>query len=615
LNSKKKIFLKINLSKNEVKKEVIDENLYKYYFSGSGIAAYMFCKEKVYNFSPYSSEIPLLIIPGFLTGTPVPSACKTSICSKSPLTNTWCDSTVGGYFGAELRRAGYDGISIIGKAAKPVYIFINNGKVKIKSAEKIWGKDICTASKMLKEETNSKSILMCIGIAGENLVKIAGIAVIKEYNEMRAAARGGLGAVMGAKRIKAIVVRGTEKIELTNRTELIKSVKNYIPDIKENTVAFSEYGTAGSVPGAEMSGDLPIKNWQGISWKEGANKVSGQTIAEKAFVKHHSCFACPIRCAKTVKILSGPYQGEETEQPEYETIAGLGSMLLNDDLATVIEAADLCNRLGLDTMSTGGVIAFAMEAYENGLITEKDTGGIKLSWGNREVILDLILKIAKKEGIGAILSEGTKNAASHIGGISREFAIHIKGLEVAFHDPRLWATMALNYATANRGGCHLESLGYLAEVGRFNPSLLGFNSNRTWEENVELSIKLQDFMAVLNALGICKFILLGGIGPDQITKWLNLVTNWKLNVEELLFVGERIYNLKRMYNNRVGFSRMDDVLPPRLLISGRKKGSFTEKNPQLDRMLGKYYQLRGWDEFGRVKNDKIKELDLNNLII
>jgi len=339
-------FLKINLSNNEVKKEIIDGNLYKNYFSGSRIAVYMFNKEKAYKFSPYSFEIPLLVIPGLLTGTPVPSACKTSICSKSPLTNTWCESTVGGYFGVELKKAGYDGISIIGKAKKPVYISINNDGFKIKSAEKIWGKDICVTSKILKEETDSKSILMCIGIAGENLVKIAGIAVIREYNEMRAAARGGLGAVMGAKKIKAIVVRGTGKIRFANKTKLIKSIKNYIPSIKENTAAFSEFGTAGSVPGTEMSGDLPIKNWRGMNWKEGAMKVSGQTMAKKIFVKHQSCFACPIRCAKSVKIMSGPFQGEETEQPEYETIAGLGSMLLNDDLNTLIEASDLCNRLG-----------------------------------------------------------------------------------------------------------------------------------------------------------------------------------------------------------------------------------------------------------------------------
>jgi len=601
-------FLKIDISKNKITEEITDENLYKCYFSGSGIAAYMLYKEKSYSLLPYSPEMPLLIIPGLLTGTPVPSACKTSICSKSPLTNTWCDSTVGGYFGAELRRAGYDGISITGKAAKPVYIFINNDEIRIESAEKIWGKDISIASKILKEETDNKSIMMCIGIAGENLVKISGIAVIKEYNEMRAAARGGLGAVMGAKKIKAIVVRGTKKVRVENKNELIKSIKKYIPNIKENTVAFSKFGTAGSVPGAEMSGDLPIKNWRGMSWEEGANKVSGQTIAEKAFVKHHSCFACPIRCAKTVKILSGPYQGEETEQPEYETIAGLGSMLLNDDLATVIEAADLCNRLGLDTMSTGGVIAFAMEAYENGLITEKDTGGIKPTWGNREAILDLISKIAKKEGLGEILSEGTKSAASHIGGISREFAIHVKSLEVAFHDPRLWATMALSYATANRGGCHLESLGYLAETGRVNPSLMGFNAERSWEENVELTIKMQNFMAALNALGICKFVLLGGVSPEQITQWLNLVTNWKLNVEELLFVGNRIYNLKRFFNNKVGFTRMDDILPLRLLVSSRKKGAPAESNPQLSRMLEKYYQLRGWDEFGRLTSNKLREL-------
>ncbi|MDD5636770.1 MAG: aldehyde ferredoxin oxidoreductase family protein [Atribacterota bacterium] len=593
--------IRINLSNNEIRAESFSDDLYSDFLGGSGIASYILYTEQAYSLSPFSPQMPLLIIPGLLTGTPVPSACKTSICSKSPLSNSWSESTVGGYFGAELRKAGYNGIYITGKADKPVYIMIDNDKVEIRSAERIWGKDNSTASKRLKEEVDNQAVSMCIGIAGENLVKISGISVFTEYNEMRVAARGGLGAVMGAKKLKAIVVRGTKRVDLENKDALIRSIKGYIPSIKEATRAFSHYGTSGSVPGAEMSGDLPIMNWRGTSWEEKSLKISQQTMAEKAFVKHHSCFACPIRCAKTVKILSGPYEGEETEQPEYETIAGLGSMLLNDDLATLIEAADLCNRYGLDTMSAGSVIAFAMEAYENGLITEKDTGGIKVEWGNRDAILKLITKITNKDAIGAILSEGTKNAASHIGGIAREFAMHVKGLEVAFHDPRLWATMALNYATANRGACHLESLSYIAESGRFNPSLIGFGPTRSWEENVALVIKMQNFMTVLNALGICKFIILGGIGPEQITQWLNLVTNWELDVEGLLLLGNKLFNLKRAFNNKIGFTRMDDTLPPRLLKSARVKGGYAEKNPQLDRMLERYYQIREWDEFGRVE--------------
>ena len=593
--------IRINLSNNEIRAESFSDDLYSDFLGGSGIASYILYTEQAYSLSPFSPQMPLLIIPGLLTGTPVPSACKTSICSKSPLSNSWSESTVGGYFGAELRKAGYNGIYITGKADKPVYIMIDNDKVEIRSAERIWGKDNSTASKRLKEEAGNQAVFMCIGIAGENLVKISGISVFTEYNEMRVAARGGLGAVMGAKKLKAIVVRGTKRVDLENKDALIRSIKGYIPSIKEATRAFSHYGTSGSVPGAEMSGDLPIMNWRGTSWEEKSLKISQQTMAEKAFVKHHSCFACPIRCAKTVKILSGPYEGEETEQPEYETIAGLGSMLLNDDLATLIEAADLCNRYGLDTMSAGSVIAFAMEAYENGLITEKDTGGIKVEWGNRDAILKLITQITNKDAIGAILSEGTKNAASHIGGIAREFAMHVKGFEVAFHDPRLWATMALNYATANRGACHLESLSYIAESGRFNPSLIGFGPKRSWEENVALVIKMQNFMTVLNALGICKFIILGGIGPEQITQWLNLVTNWELDVEGLLLLGNKLFNLKRAFNNKIGFTRMDDTLPPRLLKSARVKGGYAEKNPQLDRMLERYYQIREWDEFGRVE--------------
>lgn len=593
--------IRINLSNNEIRAESFSDDLYSDFLGGSGIASYILYTEQAYSLSPFSPQMPLLIIPGLLTGTPVPSACKTSICSKSPLSNSWSESTVGGYFGAELRKAGYNGIYITGKADKPVYIMIDNDKVEIRSAERIWGKDNSTASKRLKEEVDNQAVSMCIGIAGENLVKISGISVFTEYNEMRVAARGGLGAVMGAKKLKAIVVRGTKRVDLENKDALIRSIKGYIPSIKEATRAFSHYGTSGSVPGAEMSGDLPIMNWRGTSWEEKSLKISQQTMAEKAFVKHHSCFACPIRCAKTVKILSGPYEGEETEQPEYETIAGLGSMLLNDDLATLIEAADLCNRYGLDTMSAGSVIAFAMEAYENGLITEKDTGGIKVEWGNRDAILKLITQITNKDAIGAILSEGTKNAASHIGGIAREFAMHVKGFEVAFHDPRLWATMALNYATANRGACHLESLSYIAESGRFNPSLIGFGPKRSWEENVALVIKMQNFMTVLNALGICKFIILGGIGPEQITQWLNLVTNWELDVEGLLLLGNKLFNLKRAFNNKIGFTRMDDTLPPRLLKSARVKGGYAEKNPQLDRMLERYYQIREWDEFGRVE--------------
>ncbi len=602
--------IRVDLSSKRVRAESLNEESFRRYLSGSGLAAKILYEEFDNTLEPFHPEIPLAIVAGLLTGTPAPCACKLSICARSPQTGIWDEATVGGYFGAELKFAGYDGLIITGKSKNPVYIWITEDKVRIKSAEHLWGKDSFTTAERLLKETHPKAKVACIGQAGENLCGIAS-AMIDGW-ESRAAARGGMGAVMGSKNLKAVVVRGTKRPQVKEKEDLISSIRETLPFLRGTTEGLHKFGTAvGMYFGVEPSGDLPIKNFLQGKWEEGAKKTTGETLVERFLEKHYGCFGCPIRCGKIIKIKIG---GEERlmHGPEYESNAALGALCLNDNLEQISLANELCNRYGLDTISTGSVIAFAMEAFEKKVISSLDTDGLELKWGNAEAIIKLIHKIAKREGIGDVLADGTKKAAEKIGKNSIEFAIHVKGLELPLHDPRAFVSMALTYATGNRGACHLDSLSYTFEGGLpikgipYDHSL----STHSAEGKPELIFGLQNYMASLNALGLCKFLFCGKIGPPKIAEWTNLVTGWDLTGEELLKIGERLFNLKRMYNYRLGITRKDDFLPPRLLTSDRKKGGAKGSLPHLGKMLGRYYRLRGWSENGIPTPEKLKKLSL-----
>jgi len=602
--------IRVDLSSKRVTVESLNEESFRKYLSGSGLAAKILYEEFDNTLEPLHPEVPLAIVAGLLTGTPVPCACKLSICARSPQTGIWDEATVGGYFGAELKFAGYDGLIITGKSKNPVYIWISQDKVRINSAEHLWGKDTFTTTERLLKETHPKARVACIGQAGENLCGIASVMI--DGWESRAAARGGIGAVMGSKNLKAVVVRGTKRPQVKEKEDLISSIRETLPFLKGTTEGLHKFGTAvGMYSGVEPSGDLPIKNFLQGKWEEGAKKTTGETLVERFLEKHYGCFGCPIRCGKIIKLKIG---GEERlmHGPEYESNAALGALCLNDNLEQISLANELCNRYGLDTISTGSAIAFAMEAFEKEIISILDTDGLELKWGNTEAIIKLIHKIAKREGIGDILADGTKKAAEKIGKNSIEFAIHVKGLELPLHDPRAFVSMALTYATGNRGACHLDSLSYTFEGSLpiegipYDHSL----STHSAEGKPELIFGLQNYMASLNALGLCKFLFCGKIGPPKITEWTNLVTGWNLTSEELLKIGERLFNLKRMYNYRLGITRKDDFLPPRLLTSDRKEGGAKGSLPHLGKMLGRYYQLRGWSENGIPTPEKLKKLSL-----
>ncbi len=606
--------LEVNLSSGESRETVLPGEYYRRYLGGSGLAAKIFYERGYHKIDPFDEAAPLLVFTGVLTGHSVPTACKAVFCGRSPATGIWAEATVGGYWPAALKTCGYDGLIITGRAPRPVYLYLNGSGLEIRDAASLWGQDVYATRDLIQEELVEECRVAAIGPAGENGALIA--AIIIDGVDARAAGRCGLGALMGAKNLKAVAARRSGNIpEVADPGGLAQARKESLPRIREKAKGLTDFGTAGGVPLVERLGDLPIRNWTRGSWTEGAARVSGQGMAEAGLrVKHYACFSCPIRCGKDMKVEVGPYRGTVAHGPEYETIAGFGAMCLNDDPNYIIAANDLCNRLGLDTISTAAAVAFAMELFERGLINETETGGLDLQWGNGEAILKLIPLIAGREGLGAQLSLGVKRAAAHFGPLAQEFIAESKGLELAFHDPRAFTSMAVVYATGNRGACHLEGLTYFNENMAFPASLIGLPAEYDPHGSggkAALAKKMQDFMGIFNALGLCKFLIRGHATAADITRWFSCVTGWEMNEQELWEAGERLFNLKRLINVELGISRKDDTLSPRLLVHDRREGAAAGSLPHLGKMLSEYYDLRGWTEEGIPTPETLARLNLN----
>ena len=382
----------------------------------------------------------------------------------------------------------------------------------------------------------------------------------------------------------------------------------------EQTEVLRRYGTSNGLEYCESVGDLPIKNWYQGSWK-GAKKISGQFMAKTVLKKSYRCGRCIIGCGRTVEITAGKYKVEEGAGPEYETLGMLGSNCLVDDIEIICKANELCNRYGLDTISTGSAISFCMEAYERGLVTKEDTGGLKMEWGNGDALLEMIKKIVNRQDLGKLLGEGLVKASKEIGGNSCEFAVHVKGLDFPAHDPRAKVSVALGYATSNRGACHLQAFTHDFEDGAAMPDL-GYKETISLFETkgkAKFVVDFQHLMSMLDSLHCCKFIIFGGMTVEPLVKVLNLVSGWDFSKEDFLKAGERIFNLKRLYNVREGISRKDDTLPPRILTHPRGGGA-GDNLPYLNKMLDEYYQIRGWDEFGIATKETLKRLDLEKYI-
>jgi len=589
----------VNLCNRKVSVADIDEALYKNYFSGSGLAAYILYQKGTYAAEPLGPDNDLIFIPGLLTGTPTYTASRTSLCAKSPLTGIWGETNFGGYWGSTLKAAGYDGLWVIGSSESPVYIWIRPGKVEIRDAQDLWGKNTFESEKTLRDKTHEKARVLCIGRGGEKLAKMA--SVISEGLKARAGGRTGLGAVMGSKKLKAVVVLGGgTPIPLYNPSAHNGCLRDFLPSIKQFTLAHTQFGTARLVVPKEAIGGLPIKNFSpGIPWPEGALKISGQAIAQTIRQKDYSCYYCPIKCGKEVKIPSGPYAGLVGRGPEYETIAGFGANLFNDDLESIVTANYLCNDYGLDTISASITLAFASEAFERGLITGKDCDGLELTWGDTRALLGMLRKIGEREGIGDLLAEGSRMAARRIGGISEELVAHAKGLEPSTTAPTPTVSLALNWATSNRGACHLEAFSHIVEGGvPFEEGGYDKVDGYTNEGKGRLVMVMQNYMAVFNALGLCKMLFSARLSPERMGHWVHFVTGWDMDRANIMNIGDRIYNWKRAYNLKCGVTRKDDVITPKLLAALKKEGSLEEKRNFFEKMLVDYYEERGWNQQG-----------------
>jgi len=606
-----KKFLRVDLTNRRVAIEDLGEDLLRKYMGGVGIEAKILYEETGPETSPLSPENILMAVTGPFTGTGVPTSGRHHVVARSPLTGLFGESNVGGSWGVHLKRAGFDGIAIKGRSEKPLYLWIYNGKVEFRDATPIWGKDSYESAQWLKKETTKEATAAVIGPAGERRAKIASIPHIGHI--VRQAARTGLGAVMGSKNLKAVVVFGDGEIPIAKPEQLKAHIKEITPHIQKATEAFGKFGTSGGIDHYEKIGNFPLKNWREGRWA-GAKKISGVAMHDTILSGRRACFHCPIACGRHINVSEGPYAPMDCEGPEYESIGTLGGLCLVDDLVAISKANQLCNQYGLDTISTGGIIAFAMEAYEKGILTTKDTDGVELTWGNGKALVEMVHKMGRGEGIGQLMTEGSKRMAEVLGRNAIEFAIHVKGLEPSAHDPRRFFSQALSYATAARGACHNASWSHPYELALSMPEIGIPEPQDAYqiEGKAEFTAKMQDLMCVMDALILCRFSQVGkAVNVTNHLQWLNWITDWGMDVTEYMKVGERLFNLKRMYNCRLGISRKDDFLPYRFLTLDRKGEDLNNQLPPLGRLLSDYYTYRGWSEVGIPTPQKLEELGLD----
>ena len=598
-------FLYVNLSNGEVKVEEYNEELAKKWLGSRGLAIYFLLKEMDPTVDPLSPENKLIITPGPLSGTSAPTGGRYNVITKSPHTGFITMANSGGYFGAELKFAGYDGIIVEGKAEKPVYIYIKDENVEIRDASHLWGKLVSETEEAIRKEIGSKKLrIALIGPAGENLVKFA--AVMNDGH--RAAGRAGVGAVMGSKNLKAIAVEGSKTIPIADKQKFMLTIREKINKLRNDPVAgggLPKYGTAVLVNIINENGLYPTRNFQ-TGVYEHAYEQSGEAMAAKYLIRNQPCYACPIGCGRVNKL---PTIGV-TEGPEYESTWALGANLGINDLASIIEANHLCDELGLDTISTGGTLATAMELYEKGFIKDEDLGEAPpFRWGNTEVLHYYITKLAKREGFGDKLAEGGYRLAESYG--HPEYSMSVKKLELPAYDPRGAEGHGLGYATNNRGGCHIKN--YM-----ISPEILGYpykmDPHDISDDKVKMLIIFQDLSALIDAAGLCLFTTFG-LGADDYRDMLNAALGWDFSTEDYLKIGERIWNAERLFNLKAGLDpAKDDTLPKRFLEEPMPEGPNKGYVVRLKEMLPRYYALRGWTEDGKVPPEKAKELGIEEFM-
>lgn len=591
--------LKIDLSAGTIETIDLEEAMMRTHVGGSSLAARLFFEADGYQYQPLAAESPLYIITGPMVGTNFPGTSRFVLCARSPLTGIWGESASGGFWGAELKKAGFDGISIEGKAAVPSYIVIDDSNVSVMDAEELWGLDTYQTVDALKDKyKDQRSVrVLAIGPAGENLVKYAAVSNDKAHYF----GRTGMGAVMGSKNLKAIVVRGNGKVPVADQKTYQEARKTALANIKESMIAASmhELGTAAAMDMGMMTGDVPIKNWSLGEDYEMAAALGGPAIHETILEGRTACYACPIGCKPVVAVDHPQYAISKGPGPEYETCGTFGTMIMNDDLNAVAYANELCNRFGLDTITCGATIAFMMDCYANGLLSLQDLDGSDMTWGNVDAAIEMVKKIAHREGFGDRAAEGSQALAASIGEAADKYVVTVKGLELPMHDPRGFHGQGLAYMNSNRGACHLQHAVQAVEQGMVAWPEVGLEEDYAATESkgkAKMVCISENIGQMANAACVCQFVH-WAMGLDKFLDGFNAVTGYGFDMQELIAAGQRAWVLKRALNNIMGVTAADDRLPQKVLTP-TAEGSAAGSVPDEDLMRKEYYEIRGLDEKG-----------------
>jgi aldehyde:ferredoxin oxidoreductase len=603
-----KKLLRVDLSSGSITTEDIPEDTLNKYIGGAGLGAKILWDELDGKIEPLSAENKIIFATGPFQGPSIPGGAKFAISGISPLTGTYGDVAAGASFGPALKAAGYDAILVEGESESPVALYVVDGEAELRSVESLWGLDSYEA---VKEATqgNKKLSVCAIGVGGEKLVRFANI-VVDGYSF---GGRAGLGAIMGSKRLKVVVAGGSGRAVLHDEKGVRDMSKRVFKRLYDTAVEFGfrQNGTPMIVVDYEGFGDMPIKNWSADIWPEGAKLLGIPNYTTVLDAKPHPCKFCPVGCHRMVKVDRPEKYRVKGPGPEYETLGMMGTNCYVSDVKAVAKANDIANRGGLDTISTGAVIGFAMECYEKGWITKEDTGGIDLCWGSGDALVEVTEKIVNREGIGDLLAEGTLRAAREIGQGAVDIVSHCKGLDFPAHDPRSCWSLGPNYATGTRGACHMRGLTEDVELAGFNAPEIGLSEGivkQFEKENMAfMTVRMQDYNAVGNSLVICFFMPGMGMTYSEILEMYNKVTGNDYTTEDLIECGERVFTVQRMINVRDGYDPSTDRLPPRS-YEVAKEGTRKGKRIPFEELLTEYYEKRGWNREGDIPDTILQRL-------
>ncbi len=597
----------VDLSKRELKDEVLDEKLGRQFLGGYGLGARLLFSRQKAGADPLGPDNILGFIAGVITGTDALGGSRYAVVGKSPLTGGWGDANSGGNFGPYLKFAGYDAAFFTGISEKPVYLYIDNGKAELRDAAHLWGKDSFETEDILRGELGKDVEVACIGPSGEQVSLIAAVM----NNKGRAAARSGLGAVMGSKKLKAIAVKGSMKVPVADEKKASEMRKKHLAAM-DLPPFLRDFGTSGIFNPCVEVDDAPCQNWAGAAVVDFPDykDLSGEPVVAKQERKY-GCWHCPIACGGHMKAGTGEYQYEAgAHKPEYETLAMFGSNCLNNNLDSIIKVNDICNRYGLDTISAGACIAFTIDCYENGLITKKDTDGLEMTWGNHKSIVAMTEKLAGREGFGDIIADGVKVAAERIGKGSEKYAMHIGGQEVPAHDSRGGHGFAIGYGAEPTPGRHTQS-----GEGPYPPGVMPEFDRNSFKGRGEPHKIGSAFNQVMSASGCCMIMFGDGYDhADYLVEAIRVITGWDITREELLKTGERINNMRQAFNFREGL-RLPYKFPDRMMgIPPKKVGPRAGITLDKDEVFNEYLQAMDWDiNTGKPSKKKLLELGLEDV--